>query len=251
MKTTKTLAACEKDIQAKLTAAKSDFKGSRAKYDKAKAALTQSVADYNKAVVKDAYAKLAATAAPFVAFSTEFYAECMRVKETKDRKTKLVTAVDVVPSTRRMKLDDFLTAGGFDPTIKADILKLRDLLYIRENGIMKLTHKDLQEKSPYFCAVVTAKSEGKTPDSNRQICMLLQGILDKMGISAEVTNPDMRFLQQNSFVHDKRGKCREKMVPVSESFSLILDVMNHFTEGTPYSLLEEKRKNEAAVAAAA
>lgn len=241
------LATCEKDVREKLFAAKYAFSGNdRDAYATAKADLEKAVEQYNVMVQKALFEEFGESDKPFIAFANAFTYEGFRVKETVDRETKVATGIETAKVSRRLSLRDFIKTNGYDASILTDISKLLTLLTIRENNIMQLSHDDFAKKSPFFCKVVTAKSEGKTPDSNTQICRAIQGILEKCGIECKVINPDMHFIQQCAFVHDARGKCRVKPVSEGKMQSIMVDVMNHFVAGTAYSVLEKKQKEQIA-----
>ena len=231
------------DVAAKLETAKAAFSSKDLDaYASAKADLQKSVDEYNVVAQKTVFAECAKAENPFAAFAAAFTYNGLRVKETKDKETQVVTGVETDTAQRRLSLRGFIKENEYDSSILVDIAKLLVLLTVRENNIMSLSHEDFAKKSLFFCKVVSEKAKGKTPDSNTQICRAIQNIMDKCGISARVINPDMHFIQQCAFVHDARGKCRVKPVTDGKFQTIMVDVMNHFVAGTAYTVLEKKQK---------
>lgn len=230
-------------------------KGNTEEYLKAVANLEKTVVELNISLRRIEYRACKSSGEPFVEFAKRFSYDGIKLKKFLDPNTGDLLRWVFAKTTPRLSLEEMVEYCELDEGILRDITKVLTLLEIRENDIMKLTHEDFLKKSPYFCDVVREKESGKTPDSNRQICMAIQGIVDKMGFSKEnckkapkILNNDMNYLQQCAFVHNSKGKCQVKPVSKKRFWSIMMDLMAHFVDDIDYAVLEKKRSDEEAAA---
>lgn len=237
----------KKDAMAtKLSAAENALLTGKAKeYSLAKAALDKEVEEFNTNARHAKYAEFAKTDSPFIAFANAVKYDGKRVKETRNKDTKVVESISVIDTDRRLNLKEFVEYCKIDTTMLKEIAELLTVLTVREQNICKLKHEDYDKQSPFFCRVVKAKEAGETPDSNTQICKRIQNIMDGAGIDCRVINPDMHFIQQCSFVHDSKGIARVKPVPAGKFMTIIVDMMAHFVQGIPYSVFIKEQKKDA------
>ena len=238
------IAASKTEVETALASVKTAYaSGNTVEVGKARAKLKEAVDNNNKISQNAVFKKCVESEKPFETFAKEFTYPALKVKEIRDKNNpEMILGMETEPCQRRLNIGTFVEKCNMDGTILSDIKALFTTLYIRMNNIIKLTPADLAKESVFFCQTVKQKEAGKTPDSNTQITKMLQGILAKCNVKGRVTNRELLFLQQCSFVHDAKGKCRMKKVTDGKFNSIIVDVMNHMVEGTEYTLLEEKQK---------
>lgn len=214
-------------------------------YADAKVDLDKAAEEYNTLLRYAQYDKFVESGNPFVAFASAVFYTGKRVKETRNKETKALEGVVVEDEKYRLKLREFIEYKKLDTSMLRDISDLLTVLTVREKEIVKLSHEDFVTKSRFFCDIVREKEAGGTPDSNTQICRRIQGIMDKAGIECRVTNLDMHFIQQCSFVHNGKGIAQIKSVTAGKFLSVVVDVMAHFVKKIPYSVLEKEQKKSA------
>lgn len=214
-------------------------------YSKAKKALDDAIAEYNSCKQKSLFRGFKDSGAPFVAFSKAFFYEGKRTVEARNPETGELNGISVENGNYRMSLKKFIDTCELDGTVISDISKVLDLLVIREKQIFEVKPDDYAKVSAFFLNVVKKKAAGETPDSNTQITKMVQGIMEKCGIECRITNHDMHYLAQCAFNHNAKAKGSLKVVTPGKFQTIFVDVMNHFTEGTSYSVLEKKQKDNA------
>jgi hypothetical protein len=233
-------------VEEKRAAAEKALLAGKAKeYSTAKADLDKAVDEYNTLVRKTVYDKFLKSDKPFVEFAGTVYYDGKRAKETRNNDTKVVEGVTVEGAKYRLKLKEFVEYGKIETKMLREISDLFTVLTIREQGIMTLKHEDFVKQSQFFCRVVADKESGKTPDSNTAICRRIQGIMDMAGIDCRVMNLDMHFIQQCSFVHNGKNIAQIKPVTAGKFVSVVVDMMAHFVQGIPYSILVKEQKKDA------
>ena len=211
--------------------------------------LQNSVGELNKALTLVAYDGFMQDEHPMIAAVKQFYVDAFKIKEDRDKDSGAVVEVKLEPKKARIDLEKFCDFGELNKDWVRDAAKLLALLTLRETNVFAIKPSELAKRSFYFCASVRQKQSGETPDSNRQIVILLQKIIDEAifvddgsGNNAyRCTNHDMAFIQDAVTKMDTKEKCTIAMLNDRQFRTVLMDVFAHCL-GEAYKVRGAKKK---------
>ena len=199
------------------------------------AKLSASIQEWNKCLANVEYDRLSKEEYPVIAAVKQFYLTLFKVKEERDEENGTVKSVKIEPKNARIDLEKFCRFADISIEWAEDAMKLLDLLTLRETNVYALTPEALAKKSYYFVTAARSKKEGETPDSNRQIVILLQKIIDEAifvddgtGKNAyKCTSHDIAFIQDAVTKIDTKEKCTIAMLNGRQFKNVLMSVFAH------------------------
>lgn len=224
-----------------------------AKYNAAMATLQKDVLEVNKMRCKVDYCKFMEDANPVIAAVKQFYVNKKRVKETRDKETGAITAVNLEDKKARIDLEEFYDFAELPKNWTTDAAHLLAKLALRETNVFAIKPSELSAKSFYFIQQVRSKQSGDTPDSNTQIVRLLQKIIDEMifvdngdGKNAyKCTSHDLAFIHDAVTKMDTKEKCTIATMNERQFKTVLMSVLAHCL-GEAYKVKAAKIKEKKA-----
>ena len=213
--------------------------------------LQTAVQELNKCVCNVEYDKFMHAENPMIAAVKQFYIEVFKVKEERDKGSGAVVDVKFERKKARIDLEKLCEFGRLSKEWAHDAAKLLALLTLRETDVFAIKPADLVKKSYYFISGVQQKQDGKTPDSNRQIVILLQKIIDEAifvddgsgNNTYKCTNHDIAFIQDAVTKMDTKEKCTIAMLNERQFKTVMMSVFAHCL-GEAYCVRGAKPKTE-------
>ena len=204
-------------------------------YNKGIEALGKAIKDYNEYLCKLEYVKFLAEENPMIAAVKQFYVDTVKIKETRDKEDGSITGVSLEEKKSRIDLEKFCEFAELDRAWAHDSTKLLTLFTLRETDVFAMKPDELAKKSIYFISQARAKKEGETPDSNRQIVLLLQKIIDEAifvdngkGENAyKCTNHDIAFIHDAVTKIDTKEKCTIATLNPRQFKTVMMSVFAH------------------------
>ena len=205
-------------------------------YEAAYTKLEKAVKEYNIIAEHRVFDECVSAKNPIEALASRFWYTGLKIVVEHDEETKKTNWVSTDDVNRRLSLQGFVKYCNLPREILKKSLEFKEIAYLHAVGFFAEKPQKISDLSDYCKTLILQKKAGETPDSNTQMVKRLQNIIDAAGIEYRVTNKVLFYVDKCLFVHDAKNKCSLKMIPDSKMYTVVMDVLNHIVEKTPFQV---------------
>ena len=209
-----TLAKFKAAIDEKITLAnKAVSDGNLKAYYDTVAELEKVEKDYADVYASIVYDELLKSDKPIIAAISRYSYPILRHTEIKDKDTHQITELALKEKVKQIDLLKFCKYGKLDSLWQYDVQKFNQLLCLRAAKELKFSAAEIKKITKTFYLEEQARKieMGETPDSNTQICKMLQKVIDSIVCAAD-SNAEKPYKCNNHDVsyllmcYTKKGK---------------------------------------------